>query len=71
MTRCKFKCNAITLYETNKYVTFHPVHTGSEENKSFAKYTPGGKLELSIDPATQAYDSFTVGKEYYIDIQEA
>lgn len=66
--RAKFICNQITQYITNKNVRFIPVMTGSEENKSFAKYTPGGELNLTIDPSTSAYDTFEIGKSYYIDI---
>ena len=38
----------------------------SEENKSFAKYTPSGEIKLGItNPA--AFDQFEMGKAYYID----
>jgi len=69
--RAKFYCDSITQYVTNKGITFRAVTKGSEENKSFAKYTPSGELRLSIDPSTPAFDAFVVGKEYYIDIQDA
>lgn len=47
------------------------VSSGSEENKSFAKFTPGGNLSMQIDKETLAYDAFEVGKSYYLDITEA
>jgi hypothetical protein len=66
--RAKMLCISITHYVANRHVSFLPVLSGSEENKSFAKATPGGKLELYIDASTSAYDVFEVGKEYYVDI---
>lgn len=51
-------------------VRLAPVINGSEENKQFYKYTPGGGLVLStINPA--AFDSFDLGKEYYVDVTPA
>jgi hypothetical protein len=51
-------------------ITLLPVITGSEENKQFYKWTPGGQIALStINPEAAAY--FVVGKEYYIDFTDA
>lgn len=68
--RCKFLCNAIVRDEQNKQtnVNLMPVTTGSKENKSFAKYTPSGLLELWISDKTAAAGFFVKGKEYYLDI---
>jgi hypothetical protein len=74
MTKCKFKCDFITkrtnyndresfIYDYH----FSPVIDGSEENKTFWKYTPSGKLELGCIHQ----DLFEVGKEYYLDIYSA
>lgn len=70
--RAKFVCEGITDYPENeqKNVSFRPVTTGSEENKSFSKYTPGGALNLVISYETQAADFFEDGKEYYLDFTE-
>lgn len=71
--RAKFQCIDIvdqSDYE-QKAVRFSPVMTGSEENKSFAKYTPAGNLDLTISYETEASDAFEVGKEYYLDITPA
>lgn len=47
----------------------YPVTSGSPENESFFKWTPGGKLELStVNP--EAAKQFVPGKQYYIDITE-
>lgn len=70
--RAKFVCeNVIDSPEyQQKQVSFYPVINGSEENKSFSKYTPGGRLELSISYETQASNFFKQGKEYYLDFTE-
>jgi hypothetical protein len=67
--RAKFVCNGVDdkpEYE-QKSASFSPVTTGSEENKSFAKYTPAGSIQLSISNETPAANFFEPGKEYYVD----
>jgi hypothetical protein len=68
-TRCKFKCDTVTDHGAgNKSATFSPVIGGSEENKSFWKYTPSGKFELNwINENVK----FEPTKEYYLDISVA
>ena len=70
--RAKFVCNGITDYPQNeqKSVSLNPVISGSEENKAFAKYTPGGNVQLSISYETQAANFFEVGREYYLDFTQ-
>jgi hypothetical protein len=41
-----------------------------DANKTWAKYTPSGKIELSIDNP-DAYEAFVLGKTYFIDFSEA
>jgi len=41
-----------------------------EENKTWAKYTPTGKVELSIDNP-DAYAFFELGKTYLVDFSDA
>jgi hypothetical protein len=69
--RCKFKCiTASPKIEgdgATHSATFDPVYTGSDENKEFFRYTPGGHLRLDV--VTQQH--FEPGKEYYIDITPA
>ena len=68
-TRAKFKCTVVKdvpEYE-QKSVYLTPVISGSEENKSFSKYTPSGSIHLNISYDTQASNSFEEGKEYYVD----
>jgi hypothetical protein len=71
--RAKFVCVSIQDYPENeqKNVVFSPVITGSEENKSFSKYTPGGAANLVISYETQAADFFEEGKEYYLDFTKS
>lgn len=56
--------------ESGFYVTLGAVTSGSEENKSFFKYTPGGQISL-YTVNQEAADQFVVGKEYYITFTEA
>ena len=71
--RAKFVCYGIqdNPPSESKTVTFGAVTSGSEENKSFSKYTPSGSLELVISYDTPASDAFEQGKEYYLDISPA
>ncbi len=68
--RAKFYCNNIEAFPTakQKVVKLRAVTSGSEENKSFSKYTPSGLLELNISDETPAVDFFQPGEEYYLDI---
>lgn len=72
MVRGKFVVSQINLMSGgDKLVILVPVTSGSEENKSFSKYTPSGKIEMYITKDTQAVDAFEVGKEYYVDFSPA
>lgn len=71
--RAKFECTNVEdqpEYEC-KNVSFLPVMDGSDENKSFSKYTPAGNVNLQISYETEAANAFEVGKEYYLDFTEA
>jgi hypothetical protein len=48
--RAKFVCIGVEDQPTyeQKVVSFSAVTSGSEENKSFAKYTPSGNLQMWI-----------------------
>lgn len=37
-----------------------------EENKTWAKYTPSGRIELQIDNP-EAYSAFALGGTYFVD----
>jgi len=71
--RAKFKCIAVNddpEYQ-QKLIAFNPVIGGSDENKSFAKYTPAGSISLNISYETQASNFFEEGKEYFVDFSVA
>lgn len=73
LVRCKFKCVEATKrvgWGNHPFVfasKFSPVTSGSEENKAFYAATPGGSLEICHHREAV----FEVGKEYYVDIEEA
>ena len=71
--RAKFMCNAVqdTPEYQSKSILLSPVIDGSEENKSFSKYTPSGNINLNISYETEASNYFEAGKEYYVDFSEA
>ena len=72
MVRCKLYVAEIAQFahdpEQRKIVLM--AVTRGEENKEWSKYTPNGRLELSIkNPAASEF--FEIGKEYFVDITEA
>lgn len=69
--RAKMKCHKVdTTLPENVAVTLTAVVDGSEENKSFAKWTPAASVNISIsNPA--ALNAFEEGKEYYVDFSPA
>lgn len=72
--KAKFKCSGVSVDEQNegnKFVTLEAVTDGSEENKSFAKYTPNGSVQINISRETPAYDYFEGGKQYYLTFESA
>lgn len=74
MVRAKFKCVLIRGAEARpdegSKIVLEPVTSGSPENESFFKYTPGGKIELTVvNP--EAVKQFKEGEEYYVDFLPA
>lgn len=71
--KAKFMCSHISddPERQQKTVTFYPVTSGCEENKSFSKYTPGGNIQMIISYETPACDAFEAGKEYFVDFTPA
>ncbi len=69
MTRAKFYVYSKTEFADVWQVVLQAVTKTSPENETFWKYTPSGKIEMSI--RKEAGDLFEVGKEYYIDISPA
>ena len=68
MTRAKFVCVSVTDNGDSKSVVLTPVTGGSSEDKSFWKWTPSGKIEMSVlNPDVK----FEPKKTYYVDFTEA
>lgn len=68
MVRAKFVVSNIQKNDDGSInVNAHPVHSGSEENKQFNDYTPGGNLQLHIAAGKPAQEQFIEGREYYVD----
>jgi hypothetical protein len=56
--------------EEDGMVKLYPVTSGSPENDTFYKWTPGGEIRLNtINEAAISY--FEVGKEYYVEFRKA
>jgi len=73
--RAKFKVQSVTEFaptgtERNGSIVLSAVVSGSDENKSFWKYTPSGRIEIqTINGA--AIDQFKAGDEFYVDFTKA
>jgi hypothetical protein len=68
--RCKVVCSYKQILNGETQLFFNPVYSGSEENKQFFKYTPGGQISLNVVNPPVA-DRFEDGKEYYVDFSPA
>lgn len=67
--RAKFRVSSITTYAgfTGKQIKLNAVYDdGIPENARFAKYTPSGQIEITIDNPP-ASDQFVNGQEFYVD----
>jgi len=69
--RAKFKVESVTkMSGGSNSIRLHPVMSGSEENKAFYKWTPGGSIELSTIN-DEAAAQFAPGLEFYVDFTKA
>lgn len=67
----KFKVGSTTDFgNSNQEIKMTPVIGGSEENKSFSKYTPSGDIRLHITNP-EVLDFFKAGQEYYVEFRKA
>lgn len=67
--RAKFKCTSVTIREGgSRSVELWPAY--GEENKSWARATPSGKIEMGIDNPEAAVQ-FEPGKHYFVDFTPA
>ena len=72
MVRGKFTLSSITSHNYGAQTfNFSAVYdNGTEENKRYAKATPSGQLQMTVDnPPAQAF--FELGKAYYLDFSKA
>lgn len=68
--RAKMKCLSAAIPTGGDTEMVKLFAVCDDENKTWAKYTPGGSLELSINnPAAQG--RFKVGEHYFVDISPA
>ena len=73
--RAKFIVNTITRQKYGndsemQTIGLTPVMGGSEENKTFWRYSPSGEIKLGTINA-EAAAQFELGGEYYIDFTKA
>ena len=76
MFRAKFFVSDVVVPEGQidpaRAITMHPVIDGSEENKSFSKYTPSGQISLYVtNPNLFEELDQARGKQFYVDFTEA
>ena len=71
--KAKFVCVKVEDQPTceNRNVTLTAVTDGSEENKSFSKYTPSGNLNMTVSYDTPASSFFEQGVEYCLTFEVA
>lgn len=68
-TRAKFSCVEVSSQGDTWKVRLTPVHSGSEENREFFAYTPGGEITLQVVGSATA-GQFQEGHDYYVDFTE-
>lgn len=71
MVRAKFRVDAVKPWGEDSFVVeLSAVTDGSEENRSFWKYTPAGDIQMTIDNP-EAVKQFEPGREFYVDFTPA
>lgn len=73
MMRAKMRVTNVQKYPTNQIVTMTAVSKsdgypadGSDENNTYARWTPSADLSISIaNPAL--FDKFEIGQQFYLD----
>jgi hypothetical protein len=71
--RAKVKCNSVTLLENYEELEFSAVcksgsygADGSEEDNTYAKYTPGASFKLTVTNPL-LWGQHKPGQKYYVD----
>ena len=66
---CKFRCMDVTrTHDGIRIYRFRPVMSGSEENKSFWKFTPSGEFTLKTQKNVEA--PYIPGDTYLLHLQD-
>lgn len=68
--RAKFRVNSIETDVNGSTVKMSPVTSGSDENKTFFKWTPSGDLRMGVVNPEVA-EVFKPGVEFYVDFTPA
>jgi len=68
--RAKMKVISVNLTEHGEQLNMSVVTNGTEEDNTFAKNTPYGQLELTVNSPHLA-GKFKPGQEYYLDFTES
>lgn len=68
--RCKVYCSYKQEANEGVHLHFTPVVEGSEENKQFFRWTPGGQV-MFYTVNKEAAAKFEHGKQYYVDFTPA
>ena len=66
MVKAKFTCNSIVDLGYALTASFHAVYGTEGENADYAKATPAGNLNITIDKETKASGYFKQGETYYL-----
>lgn len=67
----KFRCTSVKKIEGGQEVVeMSPVTSGSDDNKTWSKYTPCGSLSMTIT-AEGAVGHFEPGRQYFLDFTPA
>ncbi len=69
--KAKFRCIEVHDRGHHKKVDLKVVTSDSEENKSFANYTPEGEMTITVNEDTAAYNFFQPTQEYVLTIEKA
>ena len=69
----KLRCDNVEnlQQQEEKSICLSAVTSGSEENKSFSRWTPSANLSMIVSNETAAGEFFQPGKEYYLTFEEA
>jgi hypothetical protein len=68
--RAKMQCLSVQREEYQETVTLSAVVEGSEENKSFSRWTPAAHLTMTVSNP-DVLGAFKEGEEYYLDFTPA